>query len=104
MSRSPCQRSHHRSPPAATHGWHAAGPARSATAGPRVLHRLVDGEDEAGGLRGRRDGVDLDDGRLPHAGREIVGNVLGEDVDAVPAVVLKMSTGYSTLNKLLSHS
>ena len=88
-----CDHSHHRPPPAATHGRHA-GPGSSAAARPRVLDRLVDGEDEAGGLRGRRDGVDLDDGRLPHAGRKVVGDVLGEDVDAVPAVVLERSTGH----------
>ena len=81
--------SHHGPPSAAAHGRHAARTARTAAAArPRVLDGLVDGEDEAGGLRGRRDGVDLDDGRLPHAGRKIVGDVLCEDVDAVPAVVL----------------
>ena len=91
-------RSHHGPPPAAAHGRHAARPARTAAAArPRVLDGLVDGEDEAGGLRGRRDGVDLDDGRLPHAGRKVVGDILGEDVDAVPAVVLLKVSSFNKL-------
>lgn len=37
-----------------------------------------------GGLAGGGDGVDLDDGGLPHARREVVRDVLLLDVDAVP--------------------
>ena len=58
-------------------------------AGPGVLHRLVDREDEAGGLRGRRNGVDLDDRRLPNAGDVVVRNIFVHDVDSVPAAPLK---------------
>lgn len=55
---------------------------------PRVLNSLVDWEDEASSLGGRGESVDLHDSRLPHAGGVVVGDVLAQDVNAVPAVTL----------------
>lgn len=55
----------------------------------RVLDGLVYGQDEAGGLRRGRQGVDAHDGRLPDAGGEVVGDVLVVDVHAVPHTALQ---------------
>jgi hypothetical protein len=55
---------------------------------PRVLHRLVHGQDEARGLGGSRDRIDLHHRRLQNARGEVVGDVLAVDVDSVPSVAL----------------
>ena len=70
-----------------SHHGHPAAPARRHASallgrGLGVLDGLVDREDDARGLRGRRDGVDLDQGWLQNAGAEVVGDPLGLDVDA----------------------
>lgn len=68
------------SAPASAHGatW---GAVRGAA---RVLDGLVHGQDEACGFRRGRQGIDANDGRLPDAGAEVVGDVLVVNVYAVP--------------------
>lgn len=62
----------------------APGAGRSVHGGPGVFDGFVHGDDEAGGLGGGRQRVDAHDGRFPHAGLEVVGDVLVVDVHAVP--------------------
>lgn len=69
------------SAPAPAPGWGVHG-------GAGIFDGLVDGHDEAGGLGGGRQRVDAHDGRLPHAGLEVVGDVLVVDVHAVPHAAL----------------
>lgn len=57
---------------------------RSVHGGTGVLDGFVHGDDEAGGLRGCRQRVDAHDGRLPHAGLEVIGDVLVVHIHAVP--------------------
>jgi hypothetical protein len=47
-------------------------------------------QQQTSGLRGSRDSVRFDDSRLPHAGLEVVRNVLVENVHTVPDAVLSV--------------
>ena len=53
-----------------------------------VLDGLIHGEDQAGRLGRRRQGVDADNGRLPDARRQVVCDVLVVDVYSVPHTTL----------------
>lgn len=57
---------------------------RSVHGGTGVLDGFVHGDDKAGGLGGCCQRIDAYDGRLPHAGLEVIGDVLVVHVDAVP--------------------
>lgn len=57
---------------------------RSIHGGTGVLDGFVHRDDKAGGLGGRRQRIDSHDGRLPHAGLKVIGDVLVVHVDAVP--------------------
>lgn len=77
----------------------AGAPWRSVHAAARVLDRLVDRQDEAGGLRRRRQGVDPHDRRLPDAGDEVVGDVLVVDVHAVPNAALRQEAQHGGISR-----
>jgi len=57
---------------------------RGVHGGTGVFDGFVHGDDEAGGLGGRCQCIDAHDGRLPHAGLEVIGDVLVVHVHAVP--------------------
>merc|ERR1719362_1544100 len=59
----------------------------SALATPGILHGLVHTQEQASGLRGRGDGVGLDDSRLPDTSLKVVSNILVEDIYSVPGAV-----------------
>lgn len=61
---------------------------RSIYAAAGVLDRLVDRQDETGCLRRRCQSVDLYDGRLPHAGDEVISDILAVNIHAVPDATL----------------
>lgn len=65
-----------------------AAPRGTVHAAAGVLDGLVDRQDETGGLGRCRQSVDAHDGRLPHAGDEVVSDVLVVDVHAVPHAAL----------------
>eukprot|EP00047_Mylnosiga_fluctuans_P001742 m.221713 g.221713 ORF g.221713 m.221713 type:complete len:557 (-) comp10637_c0_seq1:26-1696(-) len=63
---------------------------RTGHIGGRVLDRLVNGQQQNSCLSRSRQSVDLDNGRLPDSGDEVVGNILGEDVDTKPGAALRV--------------
>lgn len=78
------------------HGWTSHSHGRSnwsirlalALSRSRRFNRLVDAQYKTRSLGRSRDRVDLDNGRLPHGGRVVVGNVLAVNVHAVPETAL----------------